>query len=394
MAAAGRDLLSSLTSALGALPEFRAGPQKLADRLGLDKVIASRLLKGLRSTSPMEAVHRLPGPAPLRRVIAGCEAAGVEPGTIEAARLAIDSFERLIRDGPGNRSGLETLLSSYVPEARRDFELRRKQSAFRAMSQLKGVEAELILGTVLLAPGATPGRIDVVWLTGLFGLQRLRPGVHVKFATRRFTPKDADRAPRSLDGDPVEDLRAGRMEAFCSTPAPEFRATRIGEVIQYALADEGFGPGGQRGDLVFCEVNRNELPRVLPAASSRKAYFFAEVQSPAQALSFDVLVHNELYTAGEPELRIYDTVLEGVADVNDPARESDRFDLAETIRAMGIGRPAWRSDRVPRYSELVSTVFTRLAWNSDDFRGYRCVIDYPIYGSQVAMVFEPQRASP
>ena len=91
----GATLVDSLSAALSRLPEFRSGPQRLADRLGVDKVVASRLLKGLSGTV-MEAVHRLPGPAPLRRVLGGAlegfvEAAGAlwPLPSLERAALAL-----------------------------------------------------------------------------------------------------------------------------------------------------------------------------------------------------------------------------------------------------------------------------------------------------------------
>lgn len=51
-----------------------------------------------------------------------------------------------------------------------------------------------------------------------------------------------------------------------------------------------------------------------------------------------------------------------------------------------------RSADVPRYDEIVRHVFEELDWDPARFRGYRCRIDYPIYGSQVTMVFDPPEA--
>jgi len=101
----------------------------------------------------------------------------------------------------------------------------------------------------------------------------------------------------------------------------------------------------------------------------------------------DVLVHRDLFPAGSPELRIYDTALEGVADANDPARDADRFDLDERITTP----LSWRAARAPRHADVLAHVFGRLGWDEKAMRLYRCEIDYPIYGSQVAMLFEPER---
>ena len=78
-----------------------------------------------------------------------------------------------------------------------------------------------------------------------------------------------------------------------------------------------------------------------------------------------------------------------VADVNDRRRDADRLDLAESISLLGRGSAKFRVGEVPHYVELIRHVFERMEWNDGDFRGYRCRIDYPIYGSQVVMAFDP-----
>ena len=82
-------------------------------------------------------------------------------------------------------------------------------------------------------------------------------------------------------------------------------------------------------------------------------------------------------------------MLDGVANVNDPTRDIDRLDLAETITPLGTGTAKFRTADVPNYSDLLQTTCAKLKWNGDSFRGYRCAIDYPIYGSQVAIAFHP-----
>ena len=106
-------------------------------------------------------------------------------------------------------------------------------------------------------------------------------------------------------------------------------------------------------------------------------------------LLFDVLVHEAVYPASEPALLIYDTVLDGVADVNDRRRDADRLDLMESVGLLGRGSAKFRVGEVPNYVDLIRHVFDRMGWNDEDFRGYRCRIDYPIYGSQVVMAFDP-----
>jgi len=388
IARTGEQLLTELSAVLDALPDTPQGPQMLAKRLGVDKVLASRVLKAMRSPDPMSVIHRIPGPEPLRRLLKGIARQGVEPQLIDAAQHAVDHFEHLIRNEIGDRSALDTIISAWVPEARREFQLRRKQSAFKAMSQLKGAQAQVIQATVILHPSDDGAHLDIAWIQGLIGLHRSRPGAGVKLVTRRLAPAESDRQPVSLDGKPITSHKHVQIPEFCSSPLPELDVEKIGEVVHYTLADDGFGPRSAV-DLAFGEVNYRELRRTVPVGSGRKAHMFAETSTPAKVMQFDVFVHEDVYPNSDPAVRVYDTSFEGIADVNNPARDIDQLEVVEQAEPLGTGLVRARSSDVPRYTKLLQYAFDSLGWNAGEFRGYRCRIDYPIYGSQVTLIFDP-----
>lgn len=388
----GERLLAGLSRAVDSVPDSRVGPQALARRLGLDKVLASRVLKTVRSGDPLAAIHRAPGPEPLRRVLRAMSKAGVDDAVIDEAVGAIEGFERLIRDDVGDRSSLDAIVSAWVPEARREFELRRKQSAFKAISQLNGTQAETLMASVFLHPTDDGTHLDVVWINGLFGLHRLRPGASVRFATRRLSHPEPGRAAFTLDGQQVESQADLMLDEFCSTPTPGLGIHRVGDSILYTLQDNGFGPRSAT-DLVFAEANRGEVKRYAKPGVRRKTFVFAENSTPSKVLQFDAFIHESLFEGSDPALRIYDTSFEGVADVNDPRRELDRLEMMESVESLGMGVSRCRSADVGRYGELLQTVCERLRWDGGRFRGYRCRIDYPLYGTQVAMAWDQPQAS-
>jgi hypothetical protein len=383
----GSELARAVRAVIDAVPGGPNGPADLARTLGIDKVLASRLLKAARNRDPMAALYHMPGPDPLRRVLRGASSRGVPKELLAGAKQAVDQFETLIRREAGDRSALAAMISAWLPEARAEFELRRKQTAFRAMSELKGSAMETSLATVVLHPSEDQTHLDVIWIFGLFGLRRLRAGCTVRFASRRLTRDDAGRLPRTLDGVPVDGFDGLRLEEFCSSPPAKLRVERTGEVVHYTLGDDAFGPRSAT-DLVFVEVNRAELGRYIPASEGRRRYVFAEVSTPVRLLVFDALLHEDVFPGVDPGLYIYDTAFEGVADVNDRARDGDRLDLRESIQPLGQGIARFRTTEVPRYAELLRHVCSKLGWDGERFRGYRCRIDYPIYGTQVAMAFE------
>lgn len=385
----GQQLQERLGRIIEQIPGGDAGPQRFAKELGIDKVLASRILKAFRATDPMSVIHRVPGPEPMRRLLKASSKLGVNAEDIALAEAAVDQYEALIRTEVGDRSALEAILSAWVPEARREFELRRKQAAFRAMSQLKGCQAEVYAEAAIFSPSADGENIDIVWIKAVIGLQRLRPGVRVKFTSRRQIEGQHARRTYTLAGDRVDSISSATLARYCTSPTPVLDVQHAGEMMHYLLKEDTFGASSSV-NLVTCEVNRGEIPRYVPDARRRKRWASSDVDIPAQKLQFDVLIHRDLSGQSFPSLRVYDTAVHGQADINDPTRDIDQFDLLESIENLGEGLDRFGSSRVPSYRTLLAEVCGTLGFESDALRGYRCSSDYPIYGSQYAMVFPTQ----
>lgn len=385
----GSALISTLQALTDSVRASTTGPKALAAALSLDKVLASRLLKALRAGEPIASMYYMPGPDPLRALVRAALRHGVAADVCAAAAEAVERFEWLIQRQVGDRSLLDSILSAWIPEARAEFELRRKQAAFKAMSQLKGAQAETIVATCILAPSRDAGLMDVIWVHGLMGLHRVRPGVTVKFASRRMSSEPKARRPMDLDLREIDGTAAPLVEQYCSQPVPAVGVHRVQDAMFYTLGGDGFG-AATAVDVFFAEVNLAEI-KSDPAAVTAGWYFFAETAVPAKALQFDMIVHDDLFGGADPSLRLHDTVLEGVADVYDARRELDRFDMLERIQSLGRGPAQIRSARAPVYAPLVRMVSERMGYDTAAFRSYRCAIDYPVYGSQVSMLFAARR---
>jgi len=389
IARTGEDLVGSLARIVRAVGGEQAGPVALAKELRLDKVLTSRLLRALDAGDPFAAVHRMPGPEPLRRLLKACLSRGVGRAELERAEHAVDRFDRLISGELGDRQALDTIVAAWVPEVRRAFELRRKQAAFRAVSELRGIRAQTLYSAVLLAPSREAGRIDVVWLSGLYGLRRVRPDATLKLATRRLAHPTGGRRPLPLGGAPASDAPAGvRLAQFCSVPAPPLEVRPMGEVVHYILGPTGYGPGSAV-DLVMAERSPADLPRRVEPAPGRprRAYFFAEVSTPAEVMVFDLFADERLWPGQAPELTLFDTSFEGVASVNDPARDVDRLDLFESVTPLGAGVARAGSAEVPRARELLQAGCDAAGVEGAKLRGFRVRIEYPLYGTQATLSF-------
>lgn len=347
-------------------------------------------MKALRTRDGAAALHAMPGPEPLRRLVERAAERGAQPPVTAAALAAVDRYDHMLREGVGSRSLLDTILSAWDPSARREFELRRKQAAFKAISQIRGAEARVNHATVLAAPSATnPALLDIVWITGYLGLHRLRPGARVKFASRRLAPGAGQRHTTAIDGREIDAPEAMLVREFCSDPLPQLIATSAGDSIFYTMGGDAFG-ASSAVNLAYAELNRNELARYVPEGPARKRFFFAEIAVPSALLQFDVLLHRDLIAA-DPTLEIYDTAYEGAANPNDPGRALDKLDLLESTEPLGgRGGLNLRSVDVPRHTELVQTVSAAVGFDLATFAGFRTRVEYPLYGSQITVTFPGQ----
>jgi len=382
----GAALQETWRRVLEQIPEADAGPQRLGKTLGVDKVLASRLLNAARAPEPMTVLHRAPGPAPMHRVLKSAAKLGVDAALIEAAEDAVNAFEDLIRHDNGDRSSFEAILSAWVPESRRAFETTRMQAAYRATSQLKGVDISVFAETVIFCPSPDGLYIDIMGVKVVHGLRRLRPGVPVLFSTRGRVDGSKAQQPSNLAGEPADSVAGIVLPEFSSDPVPEFDTQIVESSTHYLLKNNGFG-SSHAVDLVSCEVIRSAISRYQKPGLVGQSTASSVIQMPSQTMHYDLLIHEDLFPGQTPDLFIYDGAVRGPANPINRLRDIDRMDLLVNLEKLGMGLQRFASPIVPRYHQLLTHVFGELGIDADRLRGFRVTCDYPMYGSQFTMSF-------
>ena len=381
----GQRLALAFRAVVDAMPGGPYRPKDLARTLGIKKDLSSRVLRASRNKDPVAVVHMMPGPAPLRQMLQAAADKSVYPEILREGEEAVRQFDLLIHQEAGDRTSLDAIISTCLPDAREKFEMFNKQAVHRGMAQLKGVVAEVSVNTALLHPAADGERLDGVGIIGSIGLRRIRPNAVVHFSTYRLGPSATTQSPLTLDRQPVEDLRGLLLEPFCSSPLPALKARHHGTTVHYTLAGDAIGQQSAV-NLCFAEFTPCCMRRFRNTA--KRLYGpSCEITTPTRTLIFDVLMHEDVYPGCVPTLLLYDTAVNGVAEMNDPARDIDRLDVAETIQSLRGGISGWRVSEVPHYVEIVRHVLDKIGWDATRFRGYRCQVQYPIYGSQLYFAF-------
>lgn len=383
--AVGAELSESLSALIAQLPGAPHRPTQLAKDLGVNRAVASRVLGATAKKDPLECLHHIPGPEPLRKLVRASAKHGAPEELMGRALDAVDGFDHLIRSEAGTRPALDALISSRLPGARERFELASKYSVFKGLSQLKGVQADTWLGTAVVCPSQdNPERHDLTWLNGAVAMQRLRPGVTARFSYRQQS------SPTKSPEEPTPALGMFPLDEFCINPVAKLRAEQKGETVQYTLPDDLLGPQ-DLVDMFVVDHHPAALERCSMGDEIRQTSLFVEPAMPVVNLVFDVLLHRDVFPGSQPELIVYDTGYDGVADANDSARDIDRVSILENIELLGSGMNDLRAENVPTYAAMIRKLAGRFGWNPDEFRGYRASITYPVYGWQICLAFNRPR---
>ncbi len=376
----------SLSSLIGAVTEQPCRPSDLARTLGINKDLASRVVNAVTIADPLASAYAMPGPAPLRTLVQSAKRRGAAQPLVEEADSAIDAYERMLSEQVGDKTGLDALIGAWLPEAREEVDVTARQLVYRGTSLLKGLVADVAVVSFLVHRSATdPHRCDTAMIGGWVGLRRLRPRIPMRFIARLVHAKGQPGPMFDAAGDEFYDRF---MERFSDQPLPVAVRQSV-DRREYWLDDRGVGP--RSSTRVFLnEIYRSNHPYSRP--SELKAplrFFFSGIDVPVKALVLDVLVASDVWVGKDPELRVYETAANGTADPNDPSRDIDLMAAPATVRVLGRGIDRFRSALIPNYPEMLQSVIEVHGWRDSEFRGYRCQVEYPLYSSQVTMVFDP-----
>ena len=384
----GQQLSGAMRSVLDAIPGGPHRPQELSRVLQISKDLSSRTLNASSKKDPLAVAYLMPGPASLRQLLRAAARKQVSSELIREAEAAVRQFERLIRIDAGDRISLDGIISSWLPDARERFETCNKQAVYRGMAQLKGVMADVGVTTAMVHPADDGESLDGVWILGSLGLRRIRPGPPIHFCSRQINPPVRGKRPLTLDRQPAEGLEGLMLESFSSSPTPRMNVHHEGSTMHYLLPSGTIGPSSAI-DVFVAEMMPGCMRRYNSDQSPKRCGPSSAVTTPIKTLIFDMLLHEGVYPGRDPSLLVYDTAQGGTVDINDPARDIDLLDVAESIEYLGWNVATFRATEIPQYAEIIAHVCGKMGWDGRKFRGYRCQAQYPIYGSQLCMAFEP-----
>jgi hypothetical protein len=360
-------------------------PTDLAKQLRIDKTLAGRLLRALRTDDPLHAASLMPGTQGLELTLRALSRAGVAREAIARAERVLGAFDEFTRREVGGRGSLEAILTGFVPDARRSAELKGKQAVFSAMSRLIGCEARAHVVTNFCFPSADPEWFDEVLAHGFAGFRRLNP--RASFCVGQALTNPPPGSPpiiETAEGGRVTEAGKTLLSEYCSQPTPRFEVRPVPGGVHYMLEGDGCGLG-EEVSFFFAQIARRSGYRRRHGDYAWEAISAMEF-SPSRVLQFDVFVHESLWNGVQPELWISRRMISGQSRSRD-ADYYDRLDLLESIMPLGRGLSGAGSGEMRQYAAMARSLCALTGYPETEFRGYRCHIRYPVVGSDVCMRF-------
>jgi hypothetical protein len=381
------ELRGALTELLVSTDVANQKPLVMSRTLGVDKNLAWKVSKLVKSTEAAAAFQHLPGEAGLEIFLDAVTRRGAPVRSTDRVRSALKAIYRSIEQHVGDRQTLDILLDGMSDRSEERL-LASRKLAFRGTSGIWGVQAKTRINTAIIAPSATsPEMVDQVSIGGWIDFRRLR--TNARWALFRKSSL-ADSSPMDLHRSQPIDLAAeatGPMfiRDFCSDGIPPVEVvSEPNGVLVYELSPTAVGNTGAF-TCFFGSILRN-IGSQFAEEPDDHGEFAAVISAPVEHLQFDLLAHQSLDFALDTSVAVYGN--------NNYAhgewRERDRLPLDMARRSLGRP-PIIDSPVMARYPELIQYVMQRVSWNVNEFTALRFTLEFPPFPSTVLIRFPLDR---
>lgn len=361
----------------------------------------SRHLKVLRATCQrvVQAVQshdgspsmltRLPGVEGLNQVLDGFATVDADSGDVAAARSAMGSLERLITMLGGSQSKLIERLSVSGPVAGNSTHLslgapEHRDALHEAAVRVTGrsCEVSLAIYAFRVAP-EDPATLERALAKGLIGSLVMPGGLPMVMSsgdTLRVGEDSAGTGKAKPGGRMPEEV----LRPFTTDPLPLVTSrNRKGKLYQIVDPEAGMETG--LIDVVTALKARHPLMDAQTGRPTLDA-IWSLVTCPTRRLILDVYLHADMERQFRPSL---DALL-WAPDLNvaPDDRWVMRLPAGPKLQLLGRGLGAAHSDLYSRHAELSRHFFSHIGWDADEFVGFRCEVQSPVWRAGYSMALE------
>lgn len=383
-----RGALVGLFEQVGVDPRY---PQEAARHLGLDKTLSWKVCRLTTEGDAVSAIPKLPGKPGLKMLVDAFERGGAPEPAREALWSAVEEFEAVIQRHAGDRATLEVMLSALngQDEDRAEREVQYRRMSFLGNCATWGIRARAQHSSHFLIPAGERGMLDMITVTGLHELRRLREDASWSIVSLRNWSDQGHELPEGERTklvhplDPSVTSGPPVLREFSSDPLPPLSVDRSrGNEVRYEI---GEGPVGLRAaaTAVFGYARRASVSRFREAGDE-----FGETgvrwSTPVESAMLQVFLHRDL-RFGPAEGGVFSEMPAGpVFPGGDRARA--RLSMGADVETLESPERFECRD-VPRMREMVGLVCDRTGIAPKDLVGYRLAVAFPPIPSMATIRF-------
>lgn len=380
------------------------GASALAKKLKLDRATCQRIVSTVNGTTPdAQTIVNFPGIEGLRLFVDAVanrpKAVPSDKQAVDSASSAIDSLEHLLDQLKVSQRGLRRLLEGHgvapvgVAAQESDWlgqdDVAARGTLFNAAAHVVGRWTETVVGVSLIRPvPGSPRLTESVQLRGHLGHHAHQTSTPLELGSRAQSHDTEEPVYTTLDAETQSGPWGALVVPFCSRPLPRVTSRRTGGSVTHVVEKQD-----ESSEAPFDVViaNRTGKPEAHPATMTPAVGEVSSIMRyPARRMVMDVFLHREIARTCIPSL---ETHLWTPTDARVMARWSTRIPGGPKMQLLGAGlgnaaTPAW-----DRYVELLRYAFEHAnavsgGWNPDEFVGYRCETEFPIWRCSYHFLFD------
>lgn len=354
--------------------------RELARELGVNRGLAWRLSRLVRTEDSTSVAHDVPGRQSMARFAKLCQQRGADESLVGQLLDSTDKYEELVAACSGSKKTLAMLLANRGEDTSAQDRERARRTLFEGACSVWGVQAQTRFVTVFLFPSPeNPEKLSAAHITGYVGFRRLseRP-----WPLSYEALHDAQGNPYRMRKDPLdptgyEEGQLQLLPEFCDPREPKIEVVEHGDYKCFNLAA---GPVGNKG-LTTCMFGSHlhEIYSRYTQPDSEEletAGFMVLLQTPVERVIFDYFVHEDIDMVGEPITHLLDRLTYPHQN-----RESD-FDkqsmaIDETPRTLTRGMRGAFTPHMTWYPKLIEFASAQIEMSIDRFNGTRFEMAYP-----------------
>ncbi|HIA72735.1 MAG TPA: hypothetical protein EYO01_08590 [Phycisphaerales bacterium] len=347
----------------------------IAGRLSIGRMTCQRIVKfGADANSSPLLLAQIPGVTGLRDFLAALVQTGTPKEKLIGAEAAVEAFSQFLLDVCLSQTKLATAISLHFEATDPKQQFARRRKLFESASSAVGQSASSTISMMAFKSShREPTKFEQVAIRGFSQFRANLSSMPVRLAFnaafvdyRKIGGDEANREPQEL------------LEQFCSTPLPTVDTREIKEQNLARIINTENIPTGEPFD---CFASQHTKWQIKGIGKSNALWMY--IDYPTKSCTFDMYLHADL----DSRFHITsDTHLWGTSLIAPPEdRWMKRFSDQLEHKKLGRGIKQSASSNYARHKELTQFMFEKMNWDPDEFIGYRCEMQMPIWRSGVCM---------